>query len=86
MASSAQSKGNPIGIILAIFARLAASIMGFVYKYLTYFALPAITVEGKSFKEGVSRSVDLLKRYYMDVLIRETSVSSAMSIVQFMSF
>ena len=85
-AASAQSKGNIAGIVLAVLARLVASILGFVYKYLTYFTLPAIAIEGHKFKDGVKRSMNLLKRYYMDVLIRETGVSSAMSIVQFMSF
>jgi hypothetical protein len=85
-ASSAQSKGNIAGIILAILARAVAAIIGFIYKYLTYFTLPAIVVEGHNFKGGVERSMKLLRRYYMDVLVRETGVSSAMSIVQFMSF
>ncbi len=85
-ASSAQSKGNIAGIVLAVLARMVASLIGFVYKYLTYFTLPAIAIEGHNFKDGVKRSMNLLKRYYMDVLIRETGVSSALSIVQFMSF
>ncbi|MHA1245559.1 MAG: DUF6159 family protein [Candidatus Heimdallarchaeota archaeon] len=85
-AASAQSKGNIAGIVLAVLARMIASLIGFVYKYLTYFTLPAIAIEGLGFKDGVKRSMNLLKRYYMDVLIRETGVSGALSIVQFMSF
>lgn len=85
-AASAQSKGNPAGMVLAILARMVAALIGIVYKYLTYFTLPAIVIEGHGFKDGVKRSMNLLKRYYMDVLVRETGVSSALSIVQFMSF
>jgi len=85
-AASAQSKGNVAGIVLAILARAVAAIIGFVFKYLTYLTIPAIVVEGTNFKDGVKRSANLLKKYYMDVLIRETGVSSAMSIIQFMSF
>lgn len=85
-AASSQQKGNIAGIILAILARVVASLLGIIFKYLTYFTLPAIAVEGRGFKDGVSRSFDLLKRYYMDVLIRETGVSRAMSIVQWIAF
>ena len=85
-AASSQQKGNVLGIVLAILARIAASMLGIIFKYLTYFTLPAITVEGRGFKDGVTRSFDLLKRYYMDVLIRETGVSRAMSIVQWIAF
>ncbi|MBN1329087.1 MAG: hypothetical protein JXA54_06400 [Candidatus Heimdallarchaeota archaeon] len=80
--TSAKSKG---ALILALFARMASAILGFVFKYLTYFTLPVITVEGTKFKEGVTRSFSLLKRYYMDVLIRETGVKGAMNIIQWIS-
>ncbi|HUT81207.1 MAG TPA: DUF6159 family protein [Candidatus Bathyarchaeia archaeon] len=81
-AANASTKG---AVILAVFVRMASALLGFVYKYLTYFTLPAITVEGTKFKEGVSRSFSLLKRYYMDVLIRETGVQGAMGIIQWIS-
>ncbi len=85
-AASSQAKGNYVGLILAILARAIAAIIGFVFKYLTYFTLPAITVEGLTFKKGVTRSFNLLKKYYMDVLIRETGVQRAMTIVQWIAF
>ncbi len=81
-AANAKSKG---GVILAVFARMASAILGFVFKYLTYFTLPVIAIEGTKFKDGVKRSFSLLQRYYMDVLIRETGVKGAMSIVQWIS-
>lgn len=85
--AAASSKGQNIGgIILAILARIVAAVLGFIWKYLTYFTLPAIVVEGRGFKDGVTRSFDLLKRYYMDVLIRETGVERGFSIVQWISF
>ena len=83
--AAASSSKNAAGLILAILARIAAAVMGFVFKYLTYFTLPAIVVEGRKFKDGVVRSFDLLKKYYMDVLIRETGVSRGMSFVQMIS-
>ncbi|NHJ88067.1 MAG: CTL/SLC44 family protein [Asgard group archaeon] len=83
--SAASAKGNAAGIILAILARAIAAIIGFVFKYLTYFTLPAIVIEGTKFKDGVSRSFSLLKRYYMDVLIRETGVERAMGLTQLIS-
>ncbi|MBD3192010.1 MAG: hypothetical protein GF308_15290 [Candidatus Heimdallarchaeota archaeon] len=82
-AASAKGKG---GLILAIIARIVAAVLGFIWKYLTYFTLPAIVVEGRGFKDGVTRSFDLLKRYYMDVLIRETGVERGFAIVQWISF
>ncbi len=85
-ASRSSQKGNVAGIILAILAKTLAAIIGIVYKYLTYFTLPAIVIEGLGFKDGVKRSFDLLKRYYMDVLIRETGVSRAFGILQFIAF
>ncbi|MEA2070438.1 MAG: DUF6159 family protein [Asgard group archaeon] len=85
-ASRSSREGNIVGIILAILARILASIMGFIYKYLTYFTLPAIVVEGREFKDGVKRSFDLIKRYYMDVLVREIGVERAIGIVQWISF
>ncbi len=85
-ATTSQSKGNVAGLVLAILARAIAAIVGFVFKYLTYFTLPAITVEGLNFRSGVTRSFNLLKKYYMDVLIRETGVQRAMAIVQWIAF
>lgn len=85
-AAARTSSKNLAGVIFAIFARILASLMGIIFKYLTYFTLPAIAVEGLKFKDGVSRSFNLLKKYYMDVLIRETGVSRGMSIVQWISF
>lgn len=85
-ASRSQQKGNIAGIVLAILARILASVMGIIFKYLTYFTLPAIVIEGHGFKDGVKRSFNLLKRYYMDVLIRETGVSRAFGLLQFIAF
>ncbi|MCK5299365.1 MAG: hypothetical protein KAJ76_10685, partial [Candidatus Heimdallarchaeota archaeon] len=48
--------------------------------------LPAIVIEGHGFKDGVKRSFNLLKKYYMDVLIRETGVQRAFGILQFIAF
>jgi len=85
-ASRSQQKGNIAGIVLAILARILASLMGIIFKYLTYFTLPAIVIEGHGFKDGVKRSFNLLKKYYMDVLIRETGVSRAFGLLQFIAF
>jgi len=81
-ASSARGKG---AVVLAILARLAASLLGAVFKYLTYFTLPAIVVEGRKFRDGVTRSFSLLKRYYMDVIIRETGVQRGMVLLQWIA-
>lgn len=85
-ASRSQQKGNVAGIVLAVLARILAAAMGIIFKYLTYFTLPAIVIEGHGFKDGVKRSFNLLKKYYMDVLIRETGVSRAFGILQFIAF
>lgn len=85
-ASRSQQKGNVAGIVLAILAKTLAALMGIIFKYLTYFTLPAIVIEGLGFKDGVKRSFNLLKKYYMDVLIRETGVSRAFGILQFIAF
>lgn len=85
-ASRSQQKGNVAGIVLAILARMLAAVMGIIFKYLTYFTLPAIVIEGHGFKDGVKRSFNLLKKYYMDVLIRETGVQRAFGILQFIAF
>ncbi|NPE07132.1 MAG: hypothetical protein GNW80_02525 [Asgard group archaeon] len=85
-ASRSQQKGNVAGIVLAVLARMLAAVMGIIFKYLTYFTLPAIVIEGHGFKDGVKRSFNLLKKYYMDVLIRETGVSRAFGILQFIAF
>ncbi len=85
-ASRSQQKGNVPGMILAILAKMLAAVMGIIFKYLTYFTLPAIVIEGHGFKDGVKRSFALLKKYYMDVLIRETGVSRAFGILQFIAF
>jgi hypothetical protein len=85
-AARSRRQGNIAGLVLAILARIVASLLGIIFKYLTYFTLPAIVVEGRKFKEGIERSADLLKRYFMDVLIRETGVSRGMSIIQWIAF
>jgi len=85
-ASRSQQKGNIAGVVLAVLARIIASLMGIIFKYLTYFTLPAIVIEGHGFKDGVKRSFNLLKKYYMDVLIRETGVSRAFGLLQFIAF
>ncbi|NHJ47385.1 MAG: hypothetical protein FK733_06305 [Asgard group archaeon] len=83
--AASNTKGNAAGVILAILARVVASVIGFIFKYLTYFTLPAIVVEGKNFKDGVKRSFDLLKKYYMDVLIRETGVQRGYNLLQWIA-
>ncbi len=85
-AAKTSKQGNALGIIFAILARIVARIMGIIFKYLTYFTLPAIAIEGRKFKDGVTRSFALLKKYYMDVLIRETGVSTGMSFIQAIAF
>lgn len=85
-AARTSKQGNVAGIIFAILARIVASLMGIIFKYLTYFTLPVIAVEGRKFKDGVTRSFALLKKYYMDVLIRETGVSRGMSFIQLIAF
>ena len=81
-AANARTKG---AAILAILARIVASLLGIIFKYLTYFTLPAIVVEGRKFKDGITRSFNLLKRYYMDVIIRETGVDRGMGILQWIA-
>lgn len=83
--AAANAGKNPGGAILAILFRLFASILGVVFKYLNYFTLPAIVVEGRGLKDGITRSFGLLTKYYMDVLIRETGVSRGMAFVQMIS-
>ncbi len=85
-AARTSKQGNVAGVIFAILARMVASLMGIIFKYLTYFTLPAIAVEGRKFKDGVTRSFALLKKYYMDVLIRETGVARGMSFIQVIAF
>jgi hypothetical protein len=53
---------------------IVESIMGWIWMLVNYFTIPAMVAEELGAKDGIKRSAGLVKRNFMDVMIRETAV------------
>ena len=69
-----QTKKNPVLIVALIFFKIASALAYGLAQFVTFFALPAMIIEGKGFKDSIKRSWDLIKKHFIDVIIYASGV------------
>ena len=74
--SAAQRGGRKGGGVWAIIGLIAARIIGAIFRFITYFTLPAIIIEHRGLKDSIRRSAHTTWKYLVDVYIAETGVST----------
>ncbi|MCK5151795.1 MAG: hypothetical protein KAQ65_08140, partial [Candidatus Thorarchaeota archaeon] len=52
---------------------MGSGIIGIVWFYINYFTIPAMVAEELSATKGIKRSVDLVRKNFVDVIIKETA-------------
>jgi hypothetical protein len=72
---SGSKRGGIFALVGAIFAR----IIGMIYRFITYFTLPAIIIEKRGLKDSIVRSAKTTWKYMVDVYIAETGVKTTFS-------
>jgi hypothetical protein len=77
--SAAQRGGRKAGGLWAIIGAIASAIIGAVFRFITYFTLPAIIIEKRGLKDSIKRSAHTTWKYLVDVYIAETGVSTVFS-------
>ncbi|MFW9907874.1 MAG: DUF6159 family protein [Candidatus Thorarchaeota archaeon] len=83
-------------IIQAIFRRagpggriagdVTSGIIGIVWFYINYFTIPAMVAEELGAKDGIKRSVNLVRKNFVDVIIKETAVRWGFGVLAFFVF
>lgn len=66
--NKAETSSGPSGIAAAILALVSAIAQGIV-QFITYFALPAMVIEGTGFRDSVKSSYSLVWRRWIDVVL-----------------
>jgi hypothetical protein len=69
-----RARRNPLMIIGIIFFKIASAMAYGLAQFVTFFALPAMIIEGKKFKEAVKRSWNLITKHFIDVIIYMSAV------------
>ncbi|MFW9963030.1 MAG: DUF6159 family protein [Candidatus Sifarchaeia archaeon] len=64
----------------------AEGIIGWVWALVNYFTIPAMVAEELSATKAIKRSAGLVRKNFVDVLIKETAVRWAFSVLAFMIF
>ncbi|MCK5238395.1 MAG: hypothetical protein KAR33_02535 [Candidatus Thorarchaeota archaeon] len=65
---------------------MASGIIGIVWFYINYFTIPAMVAEELSATKGIKRSVDLVRKNFVDVIIKETAVRWGFGVLAFFVF
>lgn len=76
--SSQQGKGNAGVFILLIIGAFISSIIIGLYRFFTYFTLPAIVVKKKGIRDSIRDSARMVWNNWLDVMIGETGFGLAM--------
>ena len=58
----------------AVVGGVASGIIGWVWMLINYFTIPSMVAEGIGAKDGIKRSAGMVKRNFVDVMIKETAV------------
>ncbi|MFW9794299.1 MAG: DUF6159 family protein [Candidatus Thorarchaeota archaeon] len=61
-------------------------IIGWIWALINYFTIPAMVAEELSATEGVKRSAGLVRKNFVDVMIKETAVRWGFGVLAFMFF
>jgi hypothetical protein len=66
--------------------RAASGIIGWVWMLVNYFTIPAMVAEELSATKAVKRSAGLVRKNFVDVMIKETAVRWGFGVLAFMMF
>lgn len=66
--------------------RAASGAIGFAWMLINYFTIPVMVAENKSATDGIKRSINLVRKNFVDVIIKETGVRWAFAVLAFMMF
>jgi len=61
-------------------------VIGWIWALINYFTIPAMVAEELSATEGVKRSAGLVRKNFVDVMIKETAVRWGFGVLAFMFF
>ncbi|TFG34173.1 hypothetical protein EU527_04805 [Candidatus Thorarchaeota archaeon] len=64
----------------------ASGIMGWVWMLVNYFTIPAMVAEELSATKAIKRSIGLVRKNFVDVMIKETGVRWGFGVLAFMMF
>ena len=64
----------------------AEGVIGWVWALVTYFTIPVMVAENKGAKDGIKRSAGLVRKNFVDVMIKETAVRWGFGVLSFMFF
>ncbi len=65
---------------------IAEGTIGWVWALINYFTIPAMVAENLGATDGIKRSAGLVRRNFVDVIIKETAVRWAFMVLAFMFF
>ena len=64
----------------------ASGIMGWVWMLVNYFTIPAMVAEDLSATKAIKRSAGMVRKNFVDVMIKETAVRWGFNVLAFMMF
>ena len=65
---------------------MAEGAIGWIWALINYFTIPAMVAEELGAKDGIKRSAGLVRKNFVDVMIKETAVRWGFSVLAFMFF
>lgn len=74
------------GVASRTAGRAASGAIGFVWMLINYFTIPVMVVENKGATNGIKRSITLVRKNFVDVIVKETGVKWAFAVLAFMFF
>jgi hypothetical protein len=81
--SAARRTPSPVGRGVGY---AAEGIIGWIWAMVTYFTIPVMVAENKGAKDGIKRSAGLVRKNFVDVIIKETAVRWGFGVLAFMFF
>ncbi|MDF1540740.1 MAG: DUF6159 family protein [Candidatus Thorarchaeota archaeon] len=81
-----QAIGRKAGGAGRVAANIGSGIMGIVWFYINYFTIPAMVAEELSATKGIKRSAGLVRKNFVDVMIKETAVRWGFGVLAFFVF
>jgi hypothetical protein len=64
----------------------AGGVIGWIWALINYFTIPAMVAEELSASKGIKRSAGLVRKNFVDVMIKETAVRWGFGVLAFMFF
>jgi hypothetical protein len=65
---------------------MAEGAIGWIWALINYFTIPSMVAEELGAKDGIKRSAGLVRKNFVDVMIKETAVRWGFSVLAFMFF